>query len=81
MGQITITVETTSLLIVRARNSRRLWCATCGTEVETLELPTRDISALRQLPQDVHRTDAPDGVTLICLQSLLAGLHTKPMGN
>jgi len=76
MKQTTITIETTSLLILRAGHSRVMWCPTCGAEVEMLELSTREISALGQLPRDVHRSDAPDGAALICLKSLLARMQT-----
>ena len=79
MKQTTITIETTSLLILRAGNSKVMWCPACGAEVEMLELSTREISALGKLPRDVHRSDAPDGGALICLKSLLALVQTtKP---
>ena len=79
MKQTTITIETTSLLILRAGNSRTAWCPACGAEVEMLELSTPEISPLDQLPQDVHRSEAPDGAALICLNSLLARVQTtKP---
>ena len=76
--QTTITTETTSLLILRAGNSRRIWCPTCGAEVEMLELSTPEISGLGKL-RDVHRTEAQDGGALICLKSLLDRVQTtKP---
>jgi hypothetical protein len=79
MKQTTITIETTSLLILRAGNSKVMCCSACGAEVEMLELSTREISALGKLPRDVHRSDAPDGGALICLKSLLARVQTtKP---
>ena len=79
MKQTTINIETTSLLILRAGNSRVAWCPACGAEVEMLELSTREISALDQLPRDVHRSEAADGAALICLKSLLACVQTtKP---
>jgi hypothetical protein len=79
MKQTTISIETTSLLILRARNSRAAWCQACGAEVEMLEISTREISALDQLPQDVHRSEAAGGAALICLNSLLARVQTtKP---
>jgi hypothetical protein len=71
MKQTTITIETTSLLILRAGNSKIMWCPACGAEVEMLELSTREISALGKLSRDVHRSGAPDGGALICLNSLL----------
>jgi hypothetical protein len=79
MKQTTITIETTSLLILRAGNSRTAWCPACGAEVEMMELSTREISALDQFPRDVHRSKAADGAALICLNSLLARVQTtKP---
>jgi hypothetical protein len=81
MKQTTITIETTSLLILRAGNSKVMWCPACGAEVEMLELSTREISALGKLPRDVHRSDAPDGGALICLNSLLARVQTTKPAN
>ena len=71
MKQTTISIETTSLLILRAGNSRTAWCPACGAEVEMLEISTRGISALGQLPREVHRSEAAGGAALICLNSLL----------
>lgn len=76
MKQTTITIETTSLLILRTGNRRTAWCPPCGAEVQMLELSTREISTLDQLPLDVHRSDAPHGAALICLNSLLAHVQT-----
>jgi hypothetical protein len=81
MKQTTITIETTSLLILRTGNSRTAWCPACGAEVQMLELSTREISTLDQLPRDVHRSDAPDGAALICLNSLLARVQTANASN
>lgn len=49
--------------------------------MEMLELSTRDISALNQLPREVHRSAAPDGAALICLNSLLARVQTANASN
>ena len=81
MKQTTITIETTSLLILQAGNSRLMWCPACGAEVEMLEISRRDISALAKLPREVHRSDAPTGGALICLNSLLAGVQTTKPAN
>ena len=79
MKQTTISIETTSLLILRAGNSRAAWCPVCRAEVEMIEFPTREMPALDQLPRDVHRSAAADGAALICLNSLLACVQTtKP---
>jgi hypothetical protein len=73
MGKtMTVIIETTSLLIVRSGNSRTAWCLVCGAEAQMLEFPTRQLSTVDQLPLHVHRSQAPDGVALICLNSLLA---------
>lgn len=71
MKETTITIETTSLLILRTGNSRVMWCPVCEAEVEMFELSTRETSALDQLPRDLHQSAAPDGAALICLNSLL----------
>ena len=76
----TITIETNSLLIVRARTVRRAWCPECGAVAEMVT------SAMTAVPPDpsqhsvekwlnsmnLHRAQAADGGTLICLNSLLA---------
>ena len=81
MKQTTITIETTSLLILRTGNSRTAWCPKCGAEVQMLEFSTGEISTLDQLPRDVHRSNAPDGAALICLNSLLARVQTENASN
>jgi len=81
MKQTTITIETTSLLILRAGNSKIMWCPACGAEMEMLELSTGEISALGKLPREVHRSDAPGGGALICLNSLLARVQTTKPAN
>jgi hypothetical protein len=76
----TITIETNSLLIVRARTMRRAWCPECGAVAEMAA------SAMTAVPPDpsqlavekwlnsmhLHRVQAADGETVICLNSLLA---------
>jgi len=78
--QTTITTETTSLLILRAGNSRRIWCPMCRAEVEMLELSSLEISGLGKL-RDVHRSEAPDGGALICLKALLDRVQTTKPGD
>jgi hypothetical protein len=79
MKQTTITLETSSLLILRAQNSRTAWCPLCGAEVEMLDVSGHEISALNQLPPEVHRSESPDGAALLCLNSLMARVQTtKP---
>jgi hypothetical protein len=85
--QTTITVETSSLLILQGRISRRAWCPQCATEEDMITLEnTRAISTLdrpaleRWLASgELHRTNAPDGSSVVCLNSLLACLqNTNP---
>jgi hypothetical protein len=85
--QTTITVETRSLLIVQGRVSRRAWCPQCAAEVDMIAVEnTGVISNLDQralerwlTSGELHRTNAPDGSSVICLNSLLACLqNTNP---
>jgi hypothetical protein len=83
----TITIETTSLLILRSRSSRAAYCPTCAGEVEMIAM--EDTGAISNLDRaalelwltssELHRAVAPDGSSLVCLNSLLARLsNTKP---
>jgi hypothetical protein len=81
MKQTTITIETTSLLILRAGNSKTAWCPACGATVEMLDLSSQEMSTLNQLPLDVHRSEVSDGATLICLNSLIACVQTTKPDN
>ena len=76
MKQTTITIETTSLLILRAGNSRTAWCPACGAAVEMLDLSLQEMSTLNLLPLGVHRSETSDGATLVCMNSLLACVQT-----
>ena len=85
--QTTITVETKSLLILRIRNSRAAHCPVCGAKVETIALEDTgvisnlDRAALEQRLNsgELHRVEAADGSSLICLNSLLARVwNTNP---
>ncbi len=85
--QTTITVETSSLLILQGRISRRAWCPQCAAEEDMIAVEnTRAISNLDQralerwlTSGELHRTNAPDGSSVICLNSLLACLqNTNP---
>jgi|SRR5215469_8792758 len=81
--QTTITIETSSLLILRSRNARGAWCPACGAEVEMIELSNPEMSAFGQWLDsgEVHRSEAPDGASLICLNSLLARVQTTKPAN
>jgi hypothetical protein len=76
----TIIIETNSLLIIRTRAVLRAWCPECGAVAEMVP------AAMTTVPPDpsqhavekwlnsmnLHRAQAADGGTLICLDSLLA---------
>jgi hypothetical protein len=76
----TITLETTSLLIFRARTVRQAWCPECGAEAEMVATvitavpldPSQHAGEKWLDSMDLHRVQAPDGAVLICLHSLLA---------
>jgi hypothetical protein len=77
--QTKITIETDSLLILRGRTPVRAWCQHCNAESEMV--PLEGVGVISNLPapeveawiesEDLHRSPAPDGGTLICLNSLL----------
>jgi hypothetical protein len=81
--QTKITIETDSLLILRGRSSRRAWCPLCAAEGEMIALEeTGVISNLEGTALEewlgsgqLHRSQAADGSTLICLTSLLVRLQ------
>jgi hypothetical protein len=78
-----ITIETESLLVLRGRNTRRAWCPTCSVEGEVIALEEVGLisnlerSALEEWlnSRNLHRSQAADGSTLICLNSLLTRLQ------
>ena len=83
--QVTITIETNSLVVLNARSSGRMWCPRCGTEGEVLRLNPRNSESeagweiLQRLAarSDVHYQQAPDGSALICLNSLVSFVHDR----
>lgn len=78
--QTKITVETDSLLILRGRNSKRAWCPRCAAEGEMIALENAGVISNLDRPaleewlnsEALHRLQAADGSSLICLNSLLA---------
>ena len=78
--QTKITVETDSLFILRARSSNRRWCTGCGAEVEMIDIENIgvvsnfDRAGLEEWlnSADLHTSQSPEGVSLICLNSLMA---------
>ncbi|MFL6353955.1 MAG: hypothetical protein ACJ74Z_19185 [Bryobacteraceae bacterium] len=87
--QTTITIETSSVLILQARNAHRTWCPQCAVEGEMIALDnTNVISNLDQRAVEqwldsgeLHRVNALDGSSLICLNSLLACLQNTYPAN
>ena len=77
--QTKITIETDSLLVLRGRTPLRAWCPQCNSEAEMI--PLEGVGVISNLPtpevedwiesEDLHSSPAPDGGTLICLNSLL----------
>ena len=77
--QTKITIETDSVLILHGRTLLRAWCHYCGAETEMVPLDSVGVIS-NLLPseveawmesEDLHRSQATDGGTLICLNSLL----------
>ena len=87
--QTTITVETSSLLILQGGISRRAWCPQCAAEEDMIAV--ENTGAISNLDQralerwltsgELHRTNAPDGSSLICLNSLLVCLQSTNPAN
>jgi hypothetical protein len=83
-----ITIETDSLVMLRARNSTRAWCPRCGAEGEMVALESVVVVTNLERPAleewlnavELHRSRAPDGSTLICLNSLLARVQKTRTG-
>ena len=77
--QTKITIETDSLLILRGRAALPAWCQQCGGEGEMIPLEGVGVISNLSAPEveawiesdDLHRSQASDGKTLICLNSLL----------
>jgi hypothetical protein len=81
--QTKITIETESLLVLRARSTRHAWCAACAAKGEVIALEEVGLisnlerSALEEWVNsgNLHRWQTADGSTLICLNSLLTRLQ------
>jgi hypothetical protein len=77
--QTKITIETDSLLFLRGRNSIRAQCPLCRADSEMVALENLQVvsnldrTSLEEWINsgDLHRLQSADGVTLICLNSLL----------
>ena len=81
--QITITIETDSMLILRGKSSRRTWCTECAGEQEMIALENAGVAFDLTQPAveewfhtgRIHGSQAPDGRSLICLKSLLGSVR------
>lgn len=81
-----ITIKTQSLMICQARTSIRGWCTRCAGEVEMIALKKTAVLSNLQPHElekwlnsdDLHRSSMADGTELICLNSLLTRLGSRP---
>ena len=73
-----ITVETDRVFVIR-RRSIRAWCPECGCEVELVgEAEAEALTGMserslgdRAGAQGWHFSEGPDGIAMVCLESLL----------
>jgi hypothetical protein len=85
---VRITVETSSLLMLRAQTAERAWCEQCATESEVVALDrigvisNLDREALEEWLNSgtIHRLESPNGSPLICRNSLLIWIQTTTCG-
>jgi len=83
--QTKITIETDSLFILKGCRSQHAWCPRCAGMGEVIRLEeTAVLSNLTALEvkewlasEELHRYEAADGSTLICLNSLLRWMQSK----
>jgi len=77
-----ITIETERMIILRRRQSTRVWCRECGREVEMVApeqaaaltgITTTKLENCSET-QNWHCVKAQDGSFRICLESLLNSL-------
>ena len=81
----TITIETSSLLILRGSSLPRAWCSVCAAEREIIALDSvgvvsnLDRKALEEWLNsgELHRSKSADGSEIICLNSLLSRVQKK----
>lgn len=77
--RLQITVVTEQAMIIRQRDSARAWCPNCACEVDMVGIEAAGVLAgltQSQLRERVasgewHVSEAKDGSSLICLDSLL----------
>jgi len=74
-----ITFETERVLVIRGKRCRDVWCEACGAQVQMVTLgEASSIAGLSELAicrqidaRFLHSTETPDGLIVICLNSLL----------
>ena len=84
----TITVESNSLMVLRARGSTRAWCPQCTAETEMVSLGSLGVVSNLDRAElqdwlnsgDLHRCETADGPA-ICLNSLLVRMGTANQPN
>ena len=90
MGKLTtITIQTSSLLILQSRNSRRGWCLVCDAEREMIALdPNFAVTDLswRFLEQwlrqcGMHWSEDDDGTSWLCFGALVTRVPNTNTGN
>ena len=81
-----ITIETDTLLVLRGRTPILAICPECSVEREMIpihevgivsNLTPSEVAAWMQA-EDLHRTYAPDGALLLCMNSILKRLQKAP---
>lgn len=79
----TITVESSSLMVIQTRCSRRAWCPRCASETEMVSVGSLGVVSNLDRAEvqewlnsgDLHRCEAADGL-VICLNCLLCRMGT-----
>jgi len=75
-------IETDQILIIRRRRSVRFWCQECGSQVDMVDLGEAEALTgvserrLRDRAEagKCHVHQGQDGVSLVCLESLLKSM-------
>ena len=83
-----ITIESDSLLILRGRTSSRVWCSRRGADAEMIAfdnigvISNLDRMAMEEWlnSRELHRSQAADGSTQVCLNSLLTRMQNTKAG-
>lgn len=72
--RIEITIQTEKILTIRRSTCARLWCRVCGCEVDVVRAEILSGGSQKMFDTVAktswHCFEAPDGTTLVCLESL-----------